>query len=67
MESCQKVAGGKYLLIETTGDVFNETLFSKGGKGYFYQKMTSLMGICIPQQCNLDEVEFLKDYYRKQA
>ena len=65
LESCQRVAMGEYLLIEISGDVYNETLFSRGGKGYFYQRMTSLIGICVPKLCTLDEMEFLKRYFYK--
>jgi hypothetical protein len=36
LQSCQSVAGGQYMIVEMSGDVYNETLFSKGGKGYFY-------------------------------
>ena len=62
MESCQKVAEGNYMLIEISGHVYNNTLFSKGGKGYFYPNMTSLIGVCIPTTCTVGEIEFLKDY-----
>jgi hypothetical protein len=44
------------MIVEISGDVYNETLFSKGGKGYFYQKMTSLIGLCIPDQCKMEQV-----------
>lgn len=54
LQSCQSVAGGQYMIVEISGDVYNETLFSKGGKGYFYQKMTSLIGLCIPDQCKME-------------
>jgi hypothetical protein len=67
MESCQKVAGGNYLLVQMSGDVFSETYFSKGGKGYFFPKMTSLIGLCVPQLCQLDELMFLIPYFQKQA
>jgi len=65
MESCQKVAGGEYLLVQISGDVFYPELFAKGGKGYFFPKMTSLMGICVPKLCTLEELELLKPYFYK--
>ena len=67
MESCQKVAGGEYLLVQISGDVYNTEMFSKGGKGYFFPKMTSLMGICVPKLCTLEELELLKPYFYKQG
>ena len=53
LDSCQKVAEGQYMLIEISGEVYDESLFHKGGKSYFYQQMTSLIGLCIPPNCNL--------------
>ena len=67
MESCQKVAGGEYMLVELKGDVYNETLFTKGGRGYFYPKTTSFIGICIPKLCEIQEISFLKSYFFKQG
>lgn len=65
MESCQKVAGGEYLLVQMSGDVYNPSIFPKGGKGYYFPKMTSLIGICVPKLCNLEELNFLKSYFFK--
>ena len=67
MESCQKVAGGEYMIIQISGNVWNEKYFSKGGKGFFYPLMTSFIGICIPQNCHVDELAYMKNYFRKQA
>ena len=55
------------MLIEISGHVYNDTLFSKGGKGYFYPNMTSLIGVCIPKTCKVNEFQFLKDYLRKEV
>ena len=44
------------MVVEVSGNVYNETLFSKGGRGYFYPKMTSLIGICIPKTCSYEDV-----------
>lgn len=49
MESCQLVVQGNYLLIEIKGEVQHPSLFSKGGKGRYYEQMTSLIGLCIPK------------------
>ena len=65
MESCQKVAGGEYLLVQLSGEVYNSQLFSKGGKGFFFPQMTSLVGVCVPKFCALEELSFLKEYFYK--
>ena len=38
MDSCQKVAEGQYMLIETSGEVYDESLFHKGGKSYLMEQ-----------------------------
>lgn len=63
MESCQKVAGGEYLLVQMSGDVYSEDYFSKGGKGYYFSKMTSLIGLCVPKLCKLEELVFLIPFF----
>ena len=65
LQSCETVARGQYMIVELSGDVYNETLFSNGGKGYFYQKMTSLIGLCVPKYCKMNELEYLKEFYHK--
>ena len=65
LQSCEVVAKGKYMIVELSGDVYNETLFSNGGKGYFYPKMTSFIGLCIPKLCKMEELNYLKEFYHK--
>jgi hypothetical protein len=67
MESCQLVAGGQYMTVEVSGDLYDTYLFSKAGKGFFYQNYTGFIGICIPNNCQQDELAILKPYFHEQA
>ena len=45
-----------------------EELFSKGGKGLFYNdRITSMVGLCVPKKCGENELHQLKAFYRRQA
>lgn len=53
VESCHTVSKGNYFLVSVQGQVREPKLFSRGGKGYYFHNMTSLIGFCLPNECGV--------------
>lgn len=49
--SCELLTQGNYISIYLQGSFQDQTPFPKLGLGYFMQKPTTFMGLCVPKEC----------------